>query len=327
LLDGGASGGFEFSRAKALRWPVFAEAEIDAHAALIAWYGSLPLYLFVILGPAVAGACLSVLFVGEFEKRARAARAAARQVRPLEPRLLVRLAAAERAANEATRSKSEFIAHMSHELRTPLNAIIGFSEVISKGLFGPAGHPKYVEYAEDIARAGRGLHEKIGDVLEYANVEAGRYPLKPAPFDIAALAAKCVGEHRGRAFSRRIALDLVFAEPVEAIADLSAVARIAGILLTNALAHEPQGGRIWADVREDEGAAVLRFVRSAKNVRNAAPPDNETASMSRLDLAIATTLARRMGGALVIAGADGASTVTELRLPKLRDTSRIPRGT
>ena len=78
------------------------------------------------------------------------------------------------------RSKSEFIAHMSHELRTPLNAVIGFSEVIAQGLFGPPGHPKYSEYASDIAEAGRGLHAKIGDILEFANIEAGRYPLAAA---------------------------------------------------------------------------------------------------------------------------------------------------
>ena len=68
---------------------------------------------------------------------------------------------------------------MSHELRTPLNAVIGFSEVIAHGLFGPPGHPKYAEYASDIAEAGRGLHAQIGDILEFANIEAGRYPLEP----------------------------------------------------------------------------------------------------------------------------------------------------
>ncbi|MBC8242415.1 MAG: PAS domain S-box protein, partial [Alphaproteobacteria bacterium] len=42
-------------------------------------------------------------------------------------------------AEIANRSKSEFLANMSHELRTPLNAILGFSEIIAKETFGPAG--------------------------------------------------------------------------------------------------------------------------------------------------------------------------------------------
>src|SRR6202012_1828878 len=111
-----------------------------------------------------------------------------KSTRPVEAKLLVRLAGAERAGVEAARAKTAFIAPMTHELRTPLNAVIGFSEVIEQGLFGPPGHPKYAEYAHDIAEAGRGLHARIGDILEFANIEAGRYPLVPERVDIAALA-------------------------------------------------------------------------------------------------------------------------------------------
>ena len=99
----------------------------------------------------------------------------------------MRLANAERESVEAHRSKTEFVAHMSHELRTPLNAIIGFAEVIERGFYGPVGHPKYIEYARDISMAGRSLHSQIGDILEFANLEAGRYPLKPVRFDVTEL--------------------------------------------------------------------------------------------------------------------------------------------
>ena len=315
------------ANARCANWPMLVRTTFDSDGALAAWRGTLPLYFFVILGPALAGACLSVLFVGEFERRQKASRAARAlwSARPLERRLLVRLAHAEREAAESGRSKSEFIAHMSHELRTPLNAIIGFSEVIEKGLFGPTGNEKYVEYARDIANSGRGLHDKIGDILEYANIEAGRHPVYPAPFDLAEVANKCVSEHQGRAFSRRTALEISYSGPVAVRADQAATTRILTALLSNSLSYTPEGGWIRVDIFAEDFAAVLRVQDSGAGFSNdeARVATNAFARFDRagattgagLGLAIAASLARRMGGALVIGGKRGEGGTTALRLP------------
>ena len=180
-------------------WPLKAATETDDADALARWSDLLPLYLFVILGPALAGGWLAALFVGAFERHEKAAHAirALKMLRPIEAKLMVRLANAERAAAEASRSKSEFIAHMSHELRTPLNAVIGFSEVIAQGLYGPPGHAKYAEYAHDIAQAGRGLHTRIGDILEFANIEAGRYLAAAAHHRSGSVGARMRGRTQG----------------------------------------------------------------------------------------------------------------------------------
>jgi signal transduction histidine kinase len=307
-------------------WPAEARVAQSDADALSAWYGSLPLYLFVIFGPALVGAGLAAIFVGEFERRMKAARAirALGATPPADARLLLRLAQAERDAAEARRSKAEFIAHMSHELRTPLNAVIGFSEIIERGLFGPVGHPKYAEYARDIGSAGRGLHGRIGDILEFANLEAGRYPIRLARVDLAALAQAVADEQVGRAFSRRITLDVAAQGQVLALADALAVRRALSLLLANALAYAPEGGRVLIEARAEVAAAVVSVIdngpgfRPSEKARAGDPFHSFDRAGARtgqgLGIAIAMELARRMDGALKLASAPGVGTGVELRL-------------
>jgi signal transduction histidine kinase len=309
-------------------WPVQVRVAMENPDALAAWYGSIPLYIFVILGPAVVGAWLATVFVREFERRAKAAEAirSLRSTRPAEAKLLVRLANAERQAAEATRSKSEFVAHMSHELRTPLNAIIGFAEVIERGFYGPVGHRKYTEYARDIGMAGRSLHSKVGDILEFADLEAGRYPLKPVRFDVTELAGACVSENAGRAFSRRIVLAMVPAAPFPVVADPMAVRRIVTNLLSNALIYTPEGGHVRVALGEDAGAVTIAvtdngggFTPKERKAAGTAFRRFERVGVSTgagLGLAIVVALARRMGGAVRLESTPGEGTSAELRLPK-----------
>ena len=313
-------------RAAVPGWPLTVATSTGQTAE--SWLGSLPLYLLLILGPAVAGGFGAALLVGRFERGVRRtkARGALLGTAPGEAKLLVRLANAERGAAEAARSKSEFIAHMSHELRTPLNAIIGFSDIIAHEFYGPVGHAKYGEYVRDIGDAGRGLHAKIGDILEFSNIEAGRHPLTARAVDLAALVEDCIAEHLGRAFSRRIGLAAGVCEPGEVRADAAAVKRILSNLIANALTYTAEGGAVRLEVRFEEGAgvAVLRdsgMGFSAAERRKAGRPFQRfdrpgTVTGAGLGLAIAVELARRMGGAIRLASQSGGGSVMELRLPR-----------
>ncbi len=310
-------------------WPLRISAGLGTDAAREAWLASLPLYLFVIFGPALAGAGLAFVFVREFERRSNANRAvkALRAARPAEARLLVRLADAERRAAEAERSKSEFLAHMSHELRTPLNAIIGFSEVIERGLFGPAGHKKYVEYARDIGAAGRGLHTRIGDILEFASIEAGCYPLVVGRTDVVPITRACIEEIAGQTFSRRVKLKVSLPTTAHARADAAALKRVLINLLSNAARYTPESGSIRVEVLNEAGSVCLRIRDSGLGFR-----PEERSLMGRpfarfarsggskpglgLGLSVSMALARRMGGALVIRSLPGEGTVAELRLTR-----------
>jgi two-component system cell cycle sensor histidine kinase PleC len=74
----------------------------------------------------------------------------------------------------AVKMKAEFLANMNHEIRTPLNAILGFAEVIESEVLGPIACEKYRSYATHIRESGINLLVIIDDILEMANIEAGR---------------------------------------------------------------------------------------------------------------------------------------------------------
>ena len=160
----------------------------------------------------------------------------------------------ERAIQEASRLKSEFLASMSHELRTPLNAVIGFSEFLIDERPGPL-NAKQKEYIHDILQSGRHLLELINDVLDLSKVEAGRMDLFPERFSLAeAIGEVCsilspLATNKNIALNREVAGDLG-----EVTLDKQRLKQILYNLLSNALKFTDEGGRVEISaVPQDEG--------------------------------------------------------------------------
>ncbi|MBV9826520.1 MAG: response regulator [Alphaproteobacteria bacterium] len=93
------------------------------------------------------------------------------------------LKVAKEEAEAASRGKSAFLATMSHELRTPLNAIIGFSEMMTREVYGPVGNEQYRTYINDIHDSGAHLLQIINDILDLSKAEAGKLELFEDVFD------------------------------------------------------------------------------------------------------------------------------------------------
>ncbi|HEY2069214.1 MAG TPA: HAMP domain-containing sensor histidine kinase [Rhizomicrobium sp.] len=148
-------------------------------------------------------------------------------------------------AETANASKTAFLANMSHELRTPLNAILGFSEIIAKECFGPAGSPRYKEYAGDIHSSGAHLLSLINDLLDVAKIEAGRMDIEPEELDVRKTfdtALKIIGT---KARERRQELIIeVDASAPRLYADERSLKQILINLVSNAVKFTPEGGRI-----------------------------------------------------------------------------------
>ena len=172
----------------------------------------------------------------------------------------------------ASQHKSEFLANMSHELRTPLNAIIGFSEVLSEGMFGEINE-KQSEYLKDILESGRHLLSLINDILDLSKIEAGHMGLEPSDFDLPNAIANALILVRERASRRGIALGSTIDERLGMLrGDERKVKQVLLNLLSNALKFTPEGGRIDVGARLHDGMAEVSVADTGIGI---APADQE----------------------------------------------------
>ena len=84
-------------------------------------------------------------------------------------------------AQEASRSKSNFLANMSHDIRTPMNAIIGMTSLIR---YNAGDKARVIEYADKIDISSQHLLGIINDVLDMSKIEAGKTVFKYSDFSI-----------------------------------------------------------------------------------------------------------------------------------------------
>jgi PAS domain S-box-containing protein len=85
-------------------------------------------------------------------------------------------------AEDAVKSKQQFLSNMSHEIRTPLNSIIGFTKVLMKTTLTD----KQQEYLKAIKISGNTLIVLINDILDLAKVDAGKMTFEQIPFRLSA---------------------------------------------------------------------------------------------------------------------------------------------
>jgi len=81
---------------------------------------------------------------------------------------------------EVEKLKSTFVAIVSHELRTPLNAIMGYAEMFKETVYGPMNE-KQVNMADRIMKNTQRLLGLINDLLDQAQMEAGKLTIKMGP--------------------------------------------------------------------------------------------------------------------------------------------------
>jgi PAS domain S-box-containing protein len=239
---------------------------------------------------------------------------------------------AKEEAELANRSKSEFLANMSHELRTPLNAIIGFSEVITKQMFGSVGSDRYVDYAKDIFDSGVHLLNIINDILDVSKAEAGKLHLHESVVDLDKTVTASLRLLKERAENGSVALlAKVPADVPPIFADERIIKQILINLLSNAVKFTPAGGSVTVEALIEPGGDVALLVHdtgigiSEDDLPSVMSPFGQVeSSMSRkhagtgLGLPLVKCLAELHGGTFELQSTEGEGTSAIIRLPGTR---------
>lgn len=243
-----------------------------------------------------------------------------------------RMQAAEeagRAAEEASRAKSDFLALMSHELRTPLNTVLGFAEMIRDRAWGADAESRYAEYAGDIHAAGTHLLSVLNDVLDLAKIEAGRMTLHPEPLDVHEVARACHRLSSGQAHASGVDIALSVATDVAPLyADPRAVRQMIVNLLSNACKFSQPGGSVRLGIRNAPAGGTLITVSDtgvgmtpediAGALQRFGQVDNlmtRAQTGTGLGLPLVKGLAELHGGSMIIDSSPGRGTTVTLTFP------------
>lgn len=242
--------------------------------------------------------------------------------------------AARDLAEEASRSKSEFVANISHELRTPLQSILGFSEL---GMLRGRPHEKLAAMFSDIHAAGQRMLVLVNDLLDIAKIESTvgafhfeRIDVRDLIDDVATELALLLGRKR---LDLRLQLGRA---PLVAKVDPSRFQQVVRNVLANAVKFSPEGSAIdiTADTPDDDSihiqvrdqgpgippaeleAVFQAFVQSSQT--------RDGSGGTGLGLAICRKIVTAHGGRIHATNAPGGGTVFHIVLPTAGYTDTMP---
>ncbi len=219
---------------------------------------------------------------------------------------------------------SIFTTGLDRALRAPLARIVADADAIGAAAEGPVA-ADYVDYAADIASAGRHLMALVDDLVDLQAIERPDFTPARAPIDLAESARRAAALLSVRADHAGVTLLKPPAdERAPAIGDARRVLQILVNLIGNAVRYTPNGGAVALDVGINGPLARVTVTDHGKGI---SPADQERifgkfervdpveAGGNGLGLFIARRLARAMGGDLTVASAAGEGARFTLTLP------------
>jgi signal transduction histidine kinase/CheY-like chemotaxis protein len=231
---------------------------------------------------------------------------------------------ARRAAEAASRAKTQFFAAASHDLRQPLHAMGLFAEALRQRTHDP----EVASLVNSINESVDALEGLFGELLDITRIDTGGVDVNPAPVPMRELFARLRLHFEPTAFEKGLALNF-HGERHVALADPVLLERILRNLTSNAIRYTDDGGvlvscrargskllmQVWDSGIGISEASLPRIFDEFYQVQSQRPLQAHQRKGLGLGLAIVARLAGLLEAPIGVRSRVGRGTVFSFEVP------------
>lgn len=138
--------------------------------------------------------------------------------------------------------RKEFVADVSHELKTPISLIKGYAEGLKDGVVDGRDKDFYIDVIIDESDK---MGYLVSDMLNLAQLEAGKVQLNCESFNIIEATSQLVKKYQNSLQQKNIRLETnIKDECLDIFADRRKIEQVITNFLSNAIRHTPEQGSI-----------------------------------------------------------------------------------
>jgi PAS domain S-box-containing protein len=162
-------------------------------------------------------------------------------------------------AEQANKSKSQFLANITHEFNTPLNSILGYCQLLEMEQIGKLNE-KQTKFVSYIYESGNHLLALVNTILDFSKIEAGRVLIEKANFELSFLIREVIHSQEAMANEKNIIIELAIDLPdgYTIFADRTRMKQVLINLSSNAIKFTPKDRKIGFKVHREGENIILK---------------------------------------------------------------------